>query len=61
MANEPARKQTLDERRPAGEEEIRRRAYELYEARGREEGHATEDWLQAEAELSRKQVRGVAA
>ena len=32
-------------------EQIRRRAYELYEARGREDGHAVEDWLQAEGEI----------
>ena len=32
-------------------EQIRRRAHELYEARGREEGHDVEDWLQAEAEI----------
>ena len=25
------------------------KAYELYEQRGREEGHALEDWLKAEA------------
>lgn len=33
------------------QEEIRRRAYELYEQRGREDGYAEEDWLQAEAEI----------
>jgi DNA relaxase NicK len=33
------------------EERIRQRAYELYEERGREEGHAEEDWLRAEAEV----------
>jgi len=33
------------------QEQIRRRAYELYEQRGREDGHECEDWLQAEAEL----------
>jgi len=32
-------------------EKIRQRAYELYEARGREDGHEVEDWLQAEAEV----------
>ena len=32
-------------------EEIERRAYELYLARGCGEGHADEDWLQAEREL----------
>jgi Protein of unknown function (DUF2934) len=30
---------------------IRRRAYELYEERGRQDGHAEEDWLRAEAEI----------
>lgn len=32
---------------------ISRRAYELYVQRGREEGHAAEDWLQAEREIRR--------
>ena len=36
---------------PAGED-IERRAYELYLARGRADGYALEDWLQAERELS---------
>ena len=34
------------------EEQIRRRAYEVYEARGREDGHDVEDWLAAEAEIT---------
>jgi len=33
-------------------EQIARRAYELYEARGREDGHDLEDWLRAEAEIT---------
>jgi len=33
------------------EEEIRRRAYELYELRGREDGYAEEDWSRAEREV----------
>ena len=33
------------------EEEIRRRAYELYELRGREDGFAEEDWARAEREV----------
>jgi hypothetical protein len=33
------------------EEEIRVRAYELYERRGREHGHADEDWVRAEREI----------
>ena len=32
-------------------EQIRRRAYELYEQRGRHNGFAVQDWLQAEAEV----------
>jgi len=34
------------------EENVRARAYELYEARGRMDGHAEEDWLQAEGEVA---------
>lgn len=34
------------------EERIRRRAYELWEQRGRAHGHAVEDWLQAEKEIA---------
>ena len=33
------------------EENVRARAYELYEVRGRIDGHAEEDWLQAEGEV----------
>jgi hypothetical protein len=33
------------------EQIVRRRAYELYEQRGRTNGHAQEDWLHAEAEV----------
>src|SRR5271169_320580 len=32
-------------------ERIRQRAYQLYEERGRIDGHASDDWLQAEAEV----------
>jgi hypothetical protein len=42
------------------EHQIRLRAYELYEARGREDGHDLDDWLQAEAELTEKQARPAA-
>ena len=37
----------------AREAVIRLHAYALWERRGRSDGHAMEDWLQAEAELSR--------
>ena len=33
------------------EEYVRLRAYQLYEQRGRQDGHDVEDWLQAEAEI----------
>jgi len=38
-------------RSPELEKQIRARAYEIYEQRGRDEGHETDDWLQAETEL----------
>ena len=34
------------------EENVRPRAYQLYEVRGRIDGHAEEDWLQAEGEVA---------
>ena len=37
------------------EERIRRRAYELYVARGREPGREIEDWLRAEQELVKQE------
>ena len=45
------------------EESIRRRAYELYEQRGRIEGFALDDWLQAEREIlgAQKQRKAKAA
>ncbi|HEX4921347.1 MAG TPA: DUF2934 domain-containing protein [Candidatus Bathyarchaeia archaeon] len=43
------------------DDQIRERAYELYEARGRGDGHDTEDWLQAETDLAEKKVRPIAA
>ena len=40
------------------EEQIRRRAYELYEAR--ERGDDVEDWLEAEAEITGRSQRAAA-
>ena len=34
------------------EENVRARAYKLYEVRGKIDGHAEEDWLQAEGEVA---------
>ena len=42
-------------------DEIRRRAYELYEERGREEGRELDDWFRAEEEVTGGKVRGVSA
>ncbi len=39
------------------EHQIRLRAQELYEARGREDGHELDDWLRAEEEITSKKVR----
>jgi hypothetical protein len=43
------------------EERIRIRAYELYEQRGKGDGSALEDWLQAEAELAGESLLRAAA
>jgi hypothetical protein len=51
--------------RPSGnqriEEEIRIRAYELFEQRGRLEGYHDEDWARAEAEVLAKYRRDKSA
>jgi hypothetical protein len=41
----------ISEWQPPCEEEIRRRAYEIYVERERECGGPIDDWLEAEAEL----------
>lgn len=38
---------------PILEHEIRLRAYDLYCLRGKRDGHALDDWLQAEREILR--------
>lgn len=42
------------------EEHIRYRAYQMYEARGREDGHDLDDWLRAEAEIVQRKSRTAA-
>jgi Protein of unknown function (DUF2934) len=42
---------------PEMEEEIRSRAYELYEGRGRQEGFHQEDWIRAEEEVRSRYQR----
>ncbi len=43
------------------EERIRRRAYEIYEQRGRIDGLELDDWLQAETEIIRQRRKRKAA
>jgi hypothetical protein len=43
------------------EEVIRVRAYELYENRGREDGHDLDDWLTAEQEVRNRKTQTTAA
>jgi GTP cyclohydrolase FolE2 len=50
--------QSMDQRI---EEEIRIRAYELFEQRGRQEGFHDEDWARAEAEVVAKYRRDKSA
>ncbi len=42
------------------QENVRARAYELYEVRGKIDGHAEEDWLQAEGEVAGSNQRKAA-
>jgi Protein of unknown function (DUF2934) len=43
------------------EHQIRMRAHELYEERGREDGHEMEDWVRAEEEITQKKAGTIAA
>lgn len=38
------------------QQEIRERAYQLFEERGAEPGHDVEDWLKAESEVLRHSI-----
>ena len=42
------------------QEQIRNRAYELYEQRGSEDGRELDDWLQAEAEVTQSMEKRAA-
>ena len=37
--------------------QIRQRAFELYQERGREDGHELDDWLLAEEEITSQKIR----
>jgi len=43
------------------EQQIRQRAYELYEQRGRADGHDLDDWLQGECEIKGTQANAAAS
>jgi len=43
------------------QEQIRRRAYELYEQRGSNDGYELNDWLKAESELTQQTSKTIAA
>jgi hypothetical protein len=43
------------------EEQVHRRAFELNEQRGRENGHDLEDWLQAESEFVQQRTKAASA
>ena len=51
VQKKPPANLTTDSKR-VFEDEIRRLAYQLYEERGREDGHDVDDWLRAETELT---------
>jgi hypothetical protein len=53
LAEKSAHSATGRERRTIDWEQIARRAYERFEARGREHGRDQEDWFTAEQELLR--------
>lgn len=48
---EPSRATNSPTKMPSPDERIRRRAYEIYERRGKQPGSELDDWLQAEKEF----------
>jgi len=52
---------TLEQASPELAQQIRCRAYELYEERGRTDGHEVDDWLRAESEITNGKSEEIAA
>lgn len=55
LPDQGGRMTSLDPMHPTAlisERAVRQRAYELYEQRGRRDGHALDDWLVAESEIA---------
>ena len=50
-ATNPNRQNYPDSTGQSLQERIQKRAYELYQARGADPGHALEDWTKAESEI----------
>ncbi len=46
---------------PIEQQQIQQRAYELYEQRGRTDGHGLDDWLKAECEIKGTQANAAVA
>lgn len=61
MPEDNTRKDSRVHRNHHIEEQIRQRAYELYENRGREDGHDLDDWFRAEQEIAFRETRKAAA
>jgi hypothetical protein len=63
MNENPPKKQpaTVTAEPPELEDPIRQRAYQLYESRGREDGHELEDWFRAKEEITIKKFRTASA
>jgi len=47
--------QSIRERRSPSHDDVARRAYDLFQARGAEDGRDMDDWLRAERELRERQ------
>ena len=56
-----ARKTAFSDNQPDIEEQIRARAYELYQERGGADGYDVEDWLTAESEICGTRAEKAAA
>jgi DUF2934 family protein len=58
-AADRGQKPAIDTATNFSQNDIARRAYDLYLARGREPGHQLEDWLQAEQDLRERSLASI--
>jgi hypothetical protein len=54
-SEEPQTGEDREQQHAPSQDDIARRAYDLYQARGAEQGRDMEDWLRAERELRERQ------